>query len=174
MRDSTCYSCSNCLEGNPLGCESTIHGPWKKYQIAKESGTNDIDSGSESDSDMEDFSFECEESDSEDDDEEGEECLIDDSCLGRFVLYKFMDCKYYVGSVIEESVGQIVVRLARRHSTSDKIITFVWPDQEDVVIVDCDLDESVRNLPNPISSRRGLSFYYEEKLFGKLPSGYIQ
>ena len=65
--------------------------------------------------------------------------MIDDSCLGRFVLYKFMDCKYYVGSVIEETVGQIVVRLARRHSTSDKIITFVWPDQEDVVIVDCDL-----------------------------------
>ena len=78
------------------------------------------------------------------------------------------------GSVIEEMVGQIVVRLARRHSTSDKIITFVWPDQEDVVIVDCDLDESVRNLPNPISSRRGLSFHYEEKLFDKLPSGYIQ
>ena len=63
MRDSSCYSCSNCLEGNPLGCESTIHGPWKKYQIAKESGTNEIDSGSESDSDMEDFCFECKESD---------------------------------------------------------------------------------------------------------------
>ena len=70
-----------------------FHGPWKKYLIAKDSGTNEIDSWSESDNDMEDFSFECVESDSENDEEEGEACLINDSCLGRFVLYKFMDCK---------------------------------------------------------------------------------
>ena len=56
VRDSTCYDCDHCLQGNLLSCKSKNNGEWKHYVIAKDKQNtkkpthnidNDIDSRNE-------------------------------------------------------------------------------------------------------------------------------
>ena len=64
-------------------------------------------------------------------DEEGDvdECL-NDSCLGGYVLYKFMDKKFYVGSALAESIVGVTVRLVRKYVMHGDKLTFVWPKKK--------------------------------------------
>ena len=49
-------------------------------------------------------------------------------------------------------------------------LTFVWPEKEDIVVAD-DNDDAIRN---PAPGRRGTSFIFNTKVFGKLQPSYIQ
>ena len=73
----------------------------------------------------EEFIYDSEEDDvyaNKSDDEDEEDEMEDvpnvlDLCLGRHVLYKYMEKKFYVGYVIGQSEKDVTVKLARKYAT---------------------------------------------------------
>ena len=191
VRDSSCYNCENCLQGKKnTSCTSSKNGHWthrivqKELHAAFKSGSIDMEDSNESDIDEEEMVYNSDEDytdessadetdDGSDDDTNAFEEIphVSESWEG-FVLYKYMEAKYYVGSVIDQSGDQVSVKLARRYVANDKTITFTWPDIDDIV-TPTNTEKVMRSLPNPARGRRGTAVTYNNRVFGKIPVAHI-
>ena len=172
IRDSSCSFCDKCLVGDMLNCTSTKNGNWKKYIIKKDHLTRKFrDERNETNEDTEDEEFYYDSSDSQEsessDDEENITSCFEDLSKGNYVLLEYREKKYYVGSIVEYSVDNIVLKLARLYGVKGKQITFVWPHIDHVVVVE-NLTEGIKCLPDPVADRRGSSLIFNLKSFGKL------
>ena len=99
---------------------------------------------------------------------------VSDLCSGRYVLYKYTEKKFYVGYAIGQSEDDVTVKLARKYAAvRNRKFTFVWPEIDDVVVVDSSVDNILQGLPNPVMGRRGTSITFNMQVFGKIPDGYI-
>ena len=171
VRDSSCYNCENCLQGKKnTSCTSSKNGHWthrivqKQLHAAFKSGSIDMEDSNKSDIDEEemvynsdeDYTDESSADETDDGSDDGTNAFeeiphVSESWVG-FVLYKYMEAKYYVGSVIDQSGDQVSVKLARRYVANDKTITFTWPDIDDIV-TPTNTEKVMRSLPNPARSR---------------------
>ena len=127
VRDSYCYDCENCLQGNVMSCTSQKNGKWlhhivqKNIYITQKIG-NTVENDEGDETDEEEFTYDSEEDDvyankSDDDDEEDEMEDVPnvlDLCLGRYVLYKYMEKKFYVGYVIGQSEKDEICHITKR------------------------------------------------------------
>ena len=100
-----------------MSCTSQKNGKWLHHMVQKNihvtqkiGNTVENDEGDESDE--EEFTYDSEDdvyankSDDEDEEDEMEDVAnVLDLCLGRYVLYKYMEKKFYVGYVIGQSEG---------------------------------------------------------------------
>ena len=184
VRDSSCYNCENCMQGNNMSCTSITNGDWlhhivqkSVYAIRKIGNTVEYDGSDDNDDEYELEYNSDEEDDSGDDDDcenEMEEIPNVSGSWEGYVLYKYLETKYFVGSVIEQSENDVTVKLARKYINDNKIFTFTWPDIDDIVVVDgTNNDNAIRRLPNPVVGRRGTSMKFNIRVFGKIPLGYI-
>ena len=174
VRDTSCYNCENCKRGDMLSCVSVVHGAWKNYQIAKAVRDNEnLEVSDDELTDEEDF-VSCDEDSSDEESDDEMEILSNTAsvCVGRFVLYQFMPKKFYVGSVVGQTETDKSVRLMRRYGMANNKVTFLWPDIDDIVVVD-NSDGALKGLPNPALNRRGTSVTLHTRAFGKIPTGYI-
>ena len=54
-----------------------------------------------------------------------------------------------------------------------KQMTFVWSTIDDLVVVNYPNASNLRVIPNPQLDRRGTSFVYDSRVFGKLTTNVI-
>ena len=116
VRDSSCYNCENCMQGNSMTCTSVKNGDWlhhivKKSVYARQKIGNTVEYD-ENDTDdehsEEELVYNSEDDDDSGDDDDCEDEMeeipnVSDLFLGRYVLYKYLENRFYVGSVIGQS-----------------------------------------------------------------------
>lgn len=99
---------------------------------------------------------------------------VDDVCVNQFVLYKWMDEKYYVGFVSDITSSQdgnslITLNLLQRYISRKNQVVFTMPKILHTVCID-DLAQSrcLYRMPYPDTCRRGTTFICSIKSF-KVP-----
>ena len=178
IRDSTCSSCDNCLNGNILDCTQVErNGSFKNHVIRKLSGKRkaslEADSSESEESDSEEEFEDCSEEE-ESSDEEEEISNVEECTPGRYILYKLTEHKYYVSSIVEYGDQCVTLKAARKYGEHQGKITFCWPTIDDIFTVKGGLNaENSLGLPDPVVDRRGSSLRFRKRAFGKVPLTYV-
>ena len=186
MRDTSCV-CQDCIRGNMLNCTVAKNGVYKKFDLQKKRRNKSKKAVVEEDSDEEEeeeFEYDSEIDDSssgeDSDDPSNDEdlpmqCFLhtDELSLNQFVLYKWEDHTYYVGTVSDivqqqQQRSEVTVSLMKKYFVRGKKLQFVWPPRAHTVVID-DLETSrcLRSLPDPSIDRRGTT-EFNISVFGKV------
>lgn len=154
VRDKSCY-CKNCMEGEM--CTSSTNGKWVERIVQKSAyekndyNDNDEDDDEENDDESdneEEFDYKSEGEDDSGDDDGFENAMeeiqnVSGSWEG-YVLYKYLEKKFFVGTVIEQSCSEVSVKLARKYYGDNSSFTFTWHEINDKIVVDVTNEDSAQ------------------------------
>ena len=75
-----------------------------------------------------------------------------------------------MSSIVEVGESQVTLKAARKYGEHQGKITFCWPSINDIFPVVGGLHpENSTGLPDPVIDRRGSSFTFRKRVFGKVP-----
>ena len=92
---------------------------------------------------------------------------------GQYAIYQYTEAKFYVAAIIEHlNNNQVLISCARKYGQRNKKVTFIWPEDEDNIIVDVHFPDGsslLKPLAHPSFDRRGSSLTFPAKKFGNVP-----